>query len=66
MLVHDTGRAGPSFDSTGKGGPRNAVYDFARQHTDLRVTYFEHPLWLNPCGLAMICRQVYDPEIAGR
>jgi predicted O-methyltransferase YrrM len=63
MFLHDVGRMSSDFDKSGKGGVRKALYDFSQANSIFRTVYFEHPLWLNPCGAAMVCRQEYEPEI---
>lgn len=45
----------------GRGGARQALIDFAASRPDYAVIFFEHPFWLNPCGMAIACKQ---PQIA--
>ena len=40
-----------------RGGVRQAILDFTRGREDLKVIFFEHPFWLNPCGLALMVKQ---------
>ncbi len=63
IILHDVGIASPDMDPSGRGGVRSALNDFSKEHSEFRVTYFEYPLWLNPCGAAVICRQKLDPPI---
>jgi predicted O-methyltransferase YrrM len=60
IFLHDAGKDAVSFDKTGKGGVRNAVMDFVKSRNDFAAMFYEHPLWLNPCGLAVLCRQVLN------
>lgn len=41
----------------GRGGVRQALLDFAAERPDYKVMFFDHPFWLNPCGLAIACKQ---------
>jgi predicted O-methyltransferase YrrM len=41
----------------GKGGVRQALIDFATDRSTYSVIFFEPPFWLNPCGLAVACKQ---------
>lgn len=41
----------------GRGGARQALIDFAAARPDYNVVFLEHPFWLNPCGLAIACKQ---------
>jgi hypothetical protein len=50
------------MDSGGKGGPRRALYDFGLNRPDARITYFEQPLWPDPCGAATVCKQALHPR----
>jgi predicted O-methyltransferase YrrM len=40
-----------------RGGVRQALLDFTKDRRDLKITFFEPPFWLNPCGLALVCKQ---------
>ena len=52
----------PQLDAEGRGGVRQALFDFTRDRPDLHVMLMEPPMWLNPCGLGIVCKQ----SIAGR
>ncbi len=41
----------------GRGGVRQALLDYADSHKDLHVIFLEPPFWLNPCGIALVCKQ---------
>jgi predicted O-methyltransferase YrrM len=62
IVLHDVGTIAEEQDKTGKGGARQALLDFAARRTDYGVVFFEHPLWLNPCGAAIISRQRLAPR----
>lgn len=64
MILHDVGRTSTDVDPTGCGGPRKAVSAFAAAHQDYKLILLEHPLWLNPCGAALLCRQRPDPPLS--
>lgn len=66
MILHDVGRASATMDSSHKGGVRQALYDYTQKNPAAKTTYLEHPLWLNPCGVAMLSLQHYDPPIAAK
>jgi len=61
MFLHDTGVYSPEMDQTGKGGVRRALNDFSKKHPEYKVTFLEYPLWLNPCGLGIVCKEVLSP-----
>jgi len=63
MFLHDVGRMSGEFDRSGNGGVRKALYDFVARDSRYRAVYFEHPLWLNACGAAMVCKQEFEPAI---
>ena len=63
IILHDVGVASPGMDITNKGGVRRALSDFGASHPDLKIIYFEYPLWPNECGLALVCKQRLDPPI---
>lgn len=55
ILVHDTGPISASLDQTGKGGPRQALREFA-EHKGITAVQFDPPVWPNNCGLGMIVK----------
>jgi predicted O-methyltransferase YrrM len=61
VIFHDTGVQSPSMDPSGRGGVRAALNQFTLSNPGFKTIYFEHPLWLNPCGAAIICPQRLDP-----
>ena len=63
IILHDAGRDSPGMDRSGQGGVRRAVYDFAAEAPGAVALFREHPLWLNPCGAALICKQRLEPAI---
>ena len=63
-ILHDTGRMSSEIDRSGKGGVRRALHDYVGIHPDMRSIYLEHPLWLNPCGAAILCRQILEPPVS--
>lgn len=47
--------------SEGKGGVRQALKDFISVNSDcFKCIFLEHPFWLNPCGMAIVCKQNYS------
>ncbi|MDB5685391.1 MAG: hypothetical protein JWM75_3089 [Sphingomonas bacterium] len=63
IILHDSGRDSPQMDQSGQGGVRRAVHDFAAETPGAVAIFREHPLWLNPCGAALICKQLLEPAI---
>jgi len=58
LLLDDVGpKMSPELCTEGKGGVRQALLDYTRDRDDLHVIFFEPPFWLNPCGMALVCRQ---------
>jgi len=63
IVLHDVGRASNDMDPTRRGGVRQALHDFCAGHNQFRCIYYEHPLWLNPCGAALLVKELLDPAI---
>lgn len=61
IILHDTGKDGPGMDSTGKGGARQALYDFTQRRPDMKTIFYEYPMWLDPRGAAIVCKQRLQP-----
>jgi predicted O-methyltransferase YrrM len=40
-----------------RGGVRQALIDFAEANGSLSYTILEHPIWLNPCGIAILTKR---------
>ncbi len=58
VLLDDVGVPhSADIDLEKRGGVRQALIDYAKTHPDWRFTFLEHPFWLNPCGLAIACKQ---------
>ena len=57
IILHDSSVYAQSFDSRGEGGVRRAIIESCRQYPELQAVFFEYPLWLNPCGAAILCKQ---------
>jgi predicted O-methyltransferase YrrM len=62
ILCHDVGRISPSLDPTGKGGGRQALWDFGVENPELRTIFLEFPVWLNDTGTAIVTRQKLLPD----
>ena len=62
LILHDVGQKSNEIDPSGRGGSRRAMADFLEGHTDAAGVFFEYPLWLNPCGAGLICKQRLDPR----
>lgn len=61
IFLDDTGTGrSADIDPEGRGGVRQALLDFASNHPDYAVTFFDPPFWLNPGGMAMAVRQSAD------
>jgi predicted O-methyltransferase YrrM len=61
MILHDVGRLSPDLDQSARGGARRALYDFTSEMSGARTIFREHPLWLNHCGAALVCKQALEP-----
>jgi len=58
LLLDDVGPSvSPRLDPEGRGGVRQALLDFAKHRPDLHVMFMEPPMWFNPCGLGIVCKQ---------
>ena len=57
FVLHDTSEHAMTFDNEGNGGVRRAACEFCAEHDDLAPLFFEYPMWLNPCGAAIIGKQ---------
>jgi predicted O-methyltransferase YrrM len=62
IVLHDVGRLSSEFDQSGSGGARQALIDFRSKTPAARTIYLEHPLWLNPTGAALLCKEQLDPQ----
>jgi predicted O-methyltransferase YrrM len=61
IFLDDVGsEVSPKLDPEGRGGVRQALLDFSRNRPDLHVILLEHPFWLNPCGMGIVCKQIID------
>jgi len=57
FILHDSSKHAQEFDSEKKGGVRDAIIEVCSSLNNLLAIFFEHPIWLNPCGLAIIAKQ---------
>ena len=58
LFLDDVGPSvSPNLDPEGRGGVRQALLDFAKDRPDLHVMFMEPPMWINPCGLGIVCKQ---------
>lgn len=62
IVCHDTGQGSPGMDPSGKGGVRQALWDFQLGNPEFRTIFFEFPVWLNNTGSAIVCKQRLDPN----
>lgn len=61
IMLHDTGIRSPEMDPSSRGGVRAALNQFGLSNPGFKTMYFEYPLWLNQCGVAILCPQRLDP-----
>jgi predicted O-methyltransferase YrrM len=61
MVLHDVGRISEQLDTSGRGGVRQALYDFCERDRSYSTIFLEHPLWMNSCGAALVCKQRLEP-----
>jgi len=58
LVLDDVGsKHSPSIDPEHKGGVRQALLDFLKTKPGLPAFMLEPPLWLNPCGIGLVCKQ---------
>ena len=58
VFFDDVGpEASPQYCTENRGGVRQALLDYTNRRGDLQVIFFEPPFWLNPCGMAVMCKQ---------
>jgi predicted O-methyltransferase YrrM len=62
IVCHDTGQLSPSMDPTGKGGVRQALWEFKNNNPEFQTIFLEFPVWLNSTGTAIICKERLDPD----
>lgn len=62
IVLHDTSELAASYDSTGKGGVRQAILELCRQRKDAKPVFFEWPLWMNQTGAALVVKQNLDTQ----
>jgi predicted O-methyltransferase YrrM len=58
MIFHDTSLDAQKLDERGEGGVRAALLEARRKMKGFNLILLEYPLWLNPCGAAMVCKQM--------
>jgi predicted O-methyltransferase YrrM len=64
IVCHDVGSQSPALDPTGKGGVRQALWDFKEENADFKTIYLEFPVWLNDTGTALVCKERLSPDPA--
>jgi predicted O-methyltransferase YrrM len=57
MVLHDTSTRSMALDKQGQGGVRRAILEFCRENSLYKEIFFEYPLWGNPTGTCLICKQ---------
>jgi predicted O-methyltransferase YrrM len=58
LVIDDVGEEMASQQcQEGRGGVRKALLDFASKNSDCHPLILEHPIWLNPCGIAIVSKQ---------
>jgi hypothetical protein len=58
LILDDVGPVvSPQLCTEQRGGVRQALIDYAERNRHLQVMFLEPPFWLNPCGIAMVCKQ---------
>lgn len=62
IVCHDSGQQSPDMDPTGRGGARQALWDFKCEHPDYSVMFLEFPVWLNATGTSLVCRERLAPD----
>ncbi len=62
IVCHDTGSHSPAMDPSGKGGVRQALWDFKQKSPEFKTIFLEFPVWLNNTGTSLVCKQRLDPD----
>jgi predicted O-methyltransferase YrrM len=58
LILDDVGPTmSPQMCEEGKGGVRQALLDYIAEHSHMKAIFLEPPYWLNPCGIAIVCKQ---------
>ena len=58
IFLDDVGaEMSPSMCNEKRGGVRQALIDFLQNNEEFTGIFLEHPFWLNPCGMAIVCKQ---------
>jgi predicted O-methyltransferase YrrM len=65
MVLHDVGSISESLDPTGRGGVRQALWDFCEDNREFQAIFLEFPVWLNNTGTAVVSKQRLDPPMSG-
>ena len=61
VLVEDVAREhSEQMCAEARGGVRRALIDYVAARPDFSLMFLEPPLWLNPCGLAIMARKPAD------
>jgi predicted O-methyltransferase YrrM len=63
IVLHDTSEFARSYDTTKKGGVRQAIFDACNRDPSLQPIFLEYPFWLNKCGAAILCKQQLCPSV---
>jgi predicted O-methyltransferase YrrM len=57
LVIDDVGEAMANEQcQEGRGGVRQALIDFSKANNLSHLTILEHPIWLNPCGIALLTK----------
>ncbi len=57
IFFHDTSVRAQELDTEKQGAVRRAIIEAAQLFPDFKLISYEYPLWLNPCGAAVACKQ---------
>lgn len=57
VVLHDTSVTAQNLDSRKEGGVRQALLDAKAKLPGFQLIFMEYPLWLNPVGAAVVCKQ---------
>ena len=62
IVCHDVGGLSAELDPSGRGGVRQALWDFKEANPKFKTIFLEFPLWLNNTGTALICKERLAPS----
>ncbi len=57
IVLHDSSIEAMALDKEKRGGVRAVIMEFCRKRPEFKPIFFEPPLWGNPQGACLLCKQ---------